>query len=431
MNKRLILLISFLFVFRVFYGLASEFWFPDELQIYLIGLKSFTTGTWPFYGPDIVYTNTQISGALQGLLVSIPFYLLKIPEAPTLFLNILSFISLSFLAYYITIRIKGIPTWLIWVLIMTTPWSLYYSTRVINPSYALVFSIPFFIAILDLLPIYKKPFLSVKWAHFIMGITTTFIMQLHLSWVLLIPFSALVFISRIKNPIKKQIGSLSIYVLGLLIGAITIIPTLLLPETQNSSIESNIIFNWENWSSMPLIILRFLSLSSYEMIYILGGTYVKMLEVLKEILWVSPFAIILLILGFIQVTAFIITFFYNKSSEEWRKIKYLTLASILLLYLSFFFSIKGPSSHTFYILLPLSIFYSFYCYQWIISKKAFTLKVLKVAAIIGVVFHFGLGVYNFQYKSLYVDRQKVEQSLQQMDYTILGYRRADGLGYGY
>src|SRR5689334_2921774 len=107
-RKNLFLLLLALFIFRVIYGLCSEFWFPDELQIYLIGLKSFTTGTWPTYGPDVVYTNTQIPGGLQGILISAGFYIARLPEMPTLIVNILSFASLSLLAYYITRRVKGI-----------------------------------------------------------------------------------------------------------------------------------------------------------------------------------------------------------------------------------------------------------------------------------------------------------------------------------
>ena len=162
MRTKLTILICALFLFRLAYGLCSEFWFDDELQIYLIGLKSFTTHTWPYYGPDLVYTNTQIQGGLQGLLVSVPFYISKVPEAPIIFLNILSFGSLSFLATYTTKRIKGIPAWLVWTIIMTTPWTMYYSTRVVNPSYSLVFSIPFIISMIDLLPIYKKPIINPK-----------------------------------------------------------------------------------------------------------------------------------------------------------------------------------------------------------------------------------------------------------------------------
>jgi hypothetical protein len=82
-------------------------------------------------------------------------------------------------------------------------------------------------------------------------------------------------------------------------------------------------------------------------------------------------------------------------------------------------------------MLPLAIFYAFYSYQWLIAKKTYTLKLLKLMAICGVVLHIGLGMYNFRNKSLYKDRAKVEHALEEMDYTVLGTRRADDWGYGY
>src|SRR2546422_8495415 len=83
------------FLFRLAFGLCSPLWTAseDEKQIYLIGLKFFTTRSWPWFGPDV--TNAiQIPGALQGLLVGLPFYVLPIPEGPYIFLNVLSFASL-------------------------------------------------------------------------------------------------------------------------------------------------------------------------------------------------------------------------------------------------------------------------------------------------------------------------------------------------
>ncbi len=429
MRTKLIILITFLFLLRLTYGLFSEFWFPDELQIYLLGLKSFTTNTWPYYGPDVVYSNTQIPGALQGLLVSASFYISKIPESPIIFLNVLSFTSLSFLANYITKRIKSIPIWLVWTIVMTTPWTMHYSTRVVNPSYALIFSIPFFICLLDLLPIYKKAILKPKLAFFILGICTTLIMQLHMSWVLLIPLAGLTFLSRIKTNFKQQVFNFSLYTTGLLIGVLTLIPTLLIEQTQ--SVSSNIVFNIDNWSNLPIITLRFLSFASNEIPYVLGGNTPERLAVIYEQLWMTPVAILLLIIGFFQVGLFLMLLFNKNLSPDFKKIKLLVIISILLLYFSFFFSIKGPSSHTFYIMLPLAIFYSFYCYQWLITKKKYALQILKLMSILGILFHFGLGAYNFQHKSLYKNRHKAEKAINQMDYTLLGKRRADDWGYGY
>jgi len=59
-KKRLTLfiVITCIFILRLIYGLTTEFWYPDQdvIQIYLIGLKFFTTGQFPYFGPDLVYT---------------------------------------------------------------------------------------------------------------------------------------------------------------------------------------------------------------------------------------------------------------------------------------------------------------------------------------------------------------------------------------
>src|SRR5512133_3133134 len=52
-NLSFIVVVLFLFLFRIGFGLCSEFWFEDERQVYLIGLKHFTTHAWPYFGPDV------------------------------------------------------------------------------------------------------------------------------------------------------------------------------------------------------------------------------------------------------------------------------------------------------------------------------------------------------------------------------------------
>jgi hypothetical protein len=59
------------------------------------------------------------------------------------------------------------------------------------------------------------------------------------------------------------------------------------------------------------------------------------------------------------------------------------------------------------------------------------MKLLQIIIISGVFFHIGLGIFNFQHRSVYKDRAKVVEALDKMDYKILGERRSDKLGYGY
>src|ERR1700750_2577346 len=86
------------FVFRLLFGLSREFFFEDETQIFLLGFRFHATGAWPYFGPDVVWTRSEIPGALKPLLVGLPLHLLAIPEAPFVLLNLLSFAAICALA---------------------------------------------------------------------------------------------------------------------------------------------------------------------------------------------------------------------------------------------------------------------------------------------------------------------------------------------
>jgi len=72
------LLLVGLFLLRVYSGLSLELRTGDDVQIYLLGLKFFTSGQWPFFGPDAIAG--QIPGPLQGLLVGWPLFSLESPR---------------------------------------------------------------------------------------------------------------------------------------------------------------------------------------------------------------------------------------------------------------------------------------------------------------------------------------------------------------
>src|SRR5580658_5113771 len=98
-RTKIVLLFIFLFLFRLAFGFSQPFFSVDELQTYLIGLKFYTTGSWPYFGPDIFWQErnfeAQIPGALESLLVGLPFYLWRAPEAPFVFLNLLNLAALG------------------------------------------------------------------------------------------------------------------------------------------------------------------------------------------------------------------------------------------------------------------------------------------------------------------------------------------------
>src|SRR5882672_4478580 len=175
------------FLFRLGFGLCLPFWTDDEKQIYLIGLKFYCTRAWPYFGPDV--TNTiQIPGALQGLLVGLPLFVVPAPEAPYVLLNLLSFAALCFFAWYCSRRLPELPGWFVWAWLLTAPWTLNLSTHILNPSYVLPAAIFFFVGALETYPGLRRNLIPTHWANLMMGLALCWVMQFHMSWVILVPY---------------------------------------------------------------------------------------------------------------------------------------------------------------------------------------------------------------------------------------------------
>ena len=99
-SMRLVIALGLAGLFRLAFGVCLPFWNDDPRQIYLLGLKYFATGKWPFFGPDVIHTDSQIPGALQALLIGLPLRVLALPETPFVVLNLLSIGGLIFLVRF-------------------------------------------------------------------------------------------------------------------------------------------------------------------------------------------------------------------------------------------------------------------------------------------------------------------------------------------
>ncbi|HEX9755701.1 MAG TPA: hypothetical protein VGA42_08320 [Gemmatimonadales bacterium] len=430
----LVLLVLGLLAFRTVYGLSAG-WSPDAKQIYLLGLKFYTTGTWPYFGPDVVYTDSQIPGALQALLVGLPLFLGGLPEAPTILLNLLSLGALGFFAWYLARRFPRFPKWLVWTWVAICPWTMLYGTRVVNPSYVLPFSVLFFVAVFEAYPLYRERLLPIAPCFLMMGLATTAIMQLHLSWVLLPPFVVGAFV--LQKGEKGGKGRMNptptvAFVTGAALGLATLVPTFLVyGVTGTGGTEQNIVFNPSHWWKLPDVIVRFLAFASFEVPRVLGINTAARLAVLRGQPWMIPPTVLLLLLGLAQLGFFTVCFFRRDGDDEWRRIRLLTSGAMALVYLSFLFSIKGPSAHTFYLMFPLAMLYSFHCYDRLpLQARGWRLGA-AVLLLSGLAFHAGVAVHNLRTASLHAERALAAQAIGKRDYRILGLRRADELGRGY
>ncbi|MCD4680084.1 MAG: hypothetical protein K8S00_06835, partial [Bacteroidales bacterium] len=394
----------------------------DYTQIYLIGLKFYITKIWPYWGPDITYTFSQIPGALQGLLVGLPFYILEIPESPFLLLNILSTFSLVFFAWYLSKRFIGIPKWFLYVWLLTAPWTLNYSTTVINPSYVLAPAILFFVSIFELLPFYKEKIFSINLSYFIIGFTLGWILQIHMSWVLLPFYILLSFYFLLKTrKLRIILFGLLFFCLGFILIMSTYIPTIIKYGFITGDVESNIVINFSNLKNVD-VFTRFIAFSTFEARYFIAGGSSGEKALLLNNLWAAPFIIILFFIGILQTLYYIIYFFKKTSHIEFKYVKLFTIGTILLIYISYLFVVRDVASHTFYVLLPISFWFSCYCLENLF-KKSFWRRFAVFFILSGLIYHIALAKEYFPTNSLTSKKIRIQQALKNKDSRLFAYRR--------
>jgi len=423
--QRIVLLLFLAYAFRLFFGLLSEFWFEDERQIYLLGLKFYSTGKWPFFGPDVIYTSSQIPGALQALLVGLPFFILPIPEAPYILLNMLSLASLSLLAWYCTKRSPDVPGWFIWSWLLTAPWTLNYSTQVLNSSYVLTGGILFFVAAMESYPLLSKKLIPLGWANVILGFSFFWVFQLHLSWIILVPFLLASAYFQLRGFGKRIFLSIFEFLTGALLSGSLLIPTFIKYGMNMGAggTSLNVRFNPANFLKFFTVLARFLSLASFEISRFIGADSQARLDFFQKNPWVTPFALFAGLVGIIQPVLMLFLWFYKKKTgEDWRGIKYFSLITFILVYLSFAFSVKGPSSHAFYVVLPVVMVYSFYCWGIFFKKKIWR-RLAAIFIICGIIVHACLAISNGPGRSLYKERNIPKLAIEKKDYHLLGERR--------
>jgi hypothetical protein len=423
------LLLSLAFLFRLGFGLCSAFQDPDSTQIYLLGLKFYTTRAWPYFGPDVVWGEIQVPGALQGLLVGGPFFLLPVAEAPYILLGIISFFSLCLLAWYCCKRLPGLPRWFVWTWLLTSPWTLNLSTNIYNPSYLLAGSILFFVGALEIYPFTTRKLIDVRLANLMLGFSLFWAMQLHLSWVVLAPYVLIAFYCQAKEGGVRLLKAIAWFALGGTITGSLLLPTYLKYGFRQGTGGTNwaVAPNLHNLSSIVGIIKRSISFAVFDVTSFIGGHSAERITFFKAGPWLIPIVLFLSVIGIAQAIALIV-FWFRKDSEQpdWRAIKYLVVFNVLLIYVSFLFSIKPPQSNHLYISFPLLMIYSLYCWNRILKGKQWQ-RVAKVFLACGIIFHIGLALYNLPRTSLYPVRARVQSAIDEKDYHILGERRPNTL----
>jgi hypothetical protein len=411
------------FLLRLSFGLLSEFWAADELQIFLIGLKYYATGAWPYFGPDVVYTQTQIPGGLQGLLIAAPLWIVAQPEAPYVLLNLLSMGALCLLTWYVGRRVPRLPAWFLWPWVFFSPWTLNFSTHIVNPSYVLTGAVLFFVATFELLPFLTTRSLPRPLSFVLAGFGLLWVYQLHLSFALMVPFVLIVFGYGVKQDWRAALRGAAWFAVGALVAGLTLIPTLLqFGVASATDAGSNVRFVPVRLLRLPDLVARFLSLGSFELPRFLGPTNADRLRFLTTYLWAAPFAMFAGLCGLIQPVILLVELFRKwKDPPEWG-VKGVMVGLILMMWVVFAFSVKGPSSHAIYVTFPVVMIYS--CSAWARLMKHRAARIVAAALLVsGLVTHAAIAVDGYTRKSFYSNRALVVRAIQEKNDRLLGERR--------
>ncbi len=429
-SPRFLFLSFFLYIFLVFFGLCESLWWErDEIQTYTIGLKCYTTHTWPFFGPDVNGPENpdfqrQLPGALEGLLIGLPFYLCPIPEAPFLLLGLLNILGVALLAWYIHRRLPALPQSWLMVWICVTPWLLEKCCHIINPAYDFFPSVLFFIGFLEALPEMRKDILNSFWANAAMGLGIFWIMQIHFSYVFLVPLAAYALYTQARE--GKAGLAFGAFLCGAAPMVSLILPTWILYGFGRSDVASGFTspFFLKNVLTLPTILARYLSLVCFEIPRYIAEHTTERIAFLTQRPWLLIPGFLLWAGGWVQALLLLLYAFKRTDPDPfWVKTRNLTFICFFLVYVSFWFTSKSPNSHIYLVFYPLIMFYSCYAWSFIAKypKVGLGAKILVVSALY---FQIGLAVGHFPNYSMYgEERPKVVQALQKMDFRIFHERR--------
>ena len=414
------------FAFRLFFGLSSDLFSEDQTQIYLLGLGYYATGAWPYFGPDITWTRSQIPGALQPLLVGLPFHVLPVPEAPYVLLNVISMGCLCLFAWYLSERLPDVPRWLIWGWLLTLPWTLEYSTHIINPSYVLAAGLVFFAGFFEAWPSFALHRISSTTAHFVMGLALGWIVQIHMSGPILVPFALVAFYWRLREGPRRFALAACAFALGLLTFGSVLLPTWWTYGLSSGSGDTARNLQW-HWRS-PWIFLktaaRFLSFPSLEVGRFLGTSATRLTFIQQHWL-LLPLLIVVTVAGLVQPVWMAVLWFRRRSGVSgWPQIRGLAAATVVLVYVSYFFVMELTEARAYYVVAPVAFAYAAYCWTFIDSRR--WRRVAAATMAINICFFFGLAVIRLQGNSLYSNRPRVAAAIRLKQPDLFGHRRSYG-----
>jgi len=175
---------------------------------------------------------------------------------------------------------------------------------------------------------------------------------------------------------------------------------------------------------------RVLSFASFETNRFLALTTAERGFVLLRTPTMLPFVVVMGAAGLAQPVWMVVTAFRRapRDAAQWTHIRALTAGTIGLIYFSYFFSVRGPQAHSFYVVFPVAVLFAASCWQVHAQAagEAWRHRWERVAVAViasSIVVHAGLAIDRWSGASLYADRAVVAAAIAARNDRFLGDRR--------
>jgi hypothetical protein len=412
--------ILFLLIFRIILGIQINFHHEDYTQIYLIGLENATSDTWSYWGPDVVWSETRIPGAMQGILAGVPLRLSKNIYSPLILSNILTCFALVLLSFYAKRRFPELPLIFILTVFLLMPFLLFNGAVLLNTAYLILSGALLFIAVFELF-IYRDDMIyKERLYYFLIGFSLLFTYQLHLTWVLFLPFILVLYILEFRHSKRKSLGTIPYFLAGMLLSGITVLPTVFkYGSVMMSGAEGNLNFQIEKLGSFFDLFARYIGMAVADLDQKrnFNNLYITDNQLNYILLWAMK------VFAIIQFLALCILSWFIRKNKSFQKLLLLFTLTLLLALFLYLFSAKHLSVRTYILLYPIPLWLSLFVYERFYKSKAikivlfsmFSLLFINVSGII-------ISNYNGPY-SFHPVEKKIKQALEKKDPTLYDSRR--------
>lgn len=416
-------IILFIFVLRTWFGIQINWVEEDYIQIYLIGMEDAFVLDWSFWGPDVFWSKTRIPGAMQGVLAGVPISVYPSMYSPIIFSNLISLIGLLIFAWYIRKRFPAISVFFIVPYLLLLPFPLHHGSVLLNTAYLIFSGSLLVVAVVELFLYRKEMLFAAKYWYAVLGFALLFTFQLHLTWVMFLPFIGVLSIVEIRNEGWKHFSVLVLFfALGSLISGVLILPTLFrFYDAMFAGVEGNLVFKLDRIADFFDLFTRIFSYATYDidpnfMSFKLSGQQSYFSFVLMRIVKG---------IGIIQFALFLITSYWLWKDERYRKTALLLSLTMVMALGMYIISNKHLSSRTYILMTMLPVWFSFYSINLLFKFKTVRLIwYITLPLLVLNTFLVGYANYGNEYSFAYPARKaKLETAIKEKNPYVFGKRR--------